>query len=277
MRSRGSIARVTGFCVAVLSLAACNGNGSTAGTPPVGTPFSHGRHHSGSSSPIQHIVLMIQENRSYNNFFATFPGGDGTTTGYAETDTSCKPPIYAGPIDLTEMPLDLKKDLNHSFRTGYSTAYDGGKMDGFDLVPNGSGLPECSYPYQYTNPSDIQPYWTMASEYALAEHMFTTQGSDSFTAHQDLIRGGTIVGDDEAMVDLPRCSSNCYWGCNAPHGTITHLINSENEPLTAPGPYPCSKDFSYKSKYETLRDLLDAKKISWKYYVPPNSQVNGKL
>ena len=70
----------------------------------------------------------------------------------------------------------------------------------------GNGPCEGSYPYQYTDPADIQPYWTLASQYTLAEHMFTTMGSDSFTAHQDLIRGGTIVEPGEAMVDDPRAA-----------------------------------------------------------------------
>ena len=56
---------------------------------------------------IQHIVLMIQENRRINDFFATFPGSDGTTTGQEIGDMNCSPPIYGGSIALTKMPLVL--------------------------------------------------------------------------------------------------------------------------------------------------------------------------
>ncbi len=95
-------------------------------------------------------------------------------------------------------------------------------MNGFDKVPFQSGAPECTYPYQYTDPSQIAPYWDIAQQYVLAEHMFTTQGSSSFTAHQDLIAGGTIVTSNppKAMVDLPSCSgTKCVWGCDAPKAT----------------------------------------------------------
>ncbi|MBV9719466.1 MAG: hypothetical protein JOZ77_09100 [Candidatus Eremiobacteraeota bacterium] len=212
-------------------------------------------------SPIKHVVLIVQENRTFNDFFATFPGADGTTTGKVEPDAQCHI-RKAKTIALTENNLVLPSDLDHSYQ-GFVVARDGGKMDGFDKVLTGSGLPECTYPYQYTDPSQITPYWQMAQQYTLAEHMFTTQGSSSFTAHQDLIAGGTVVSPNEAMVNLPSCSGgNCIWGCDAPSGTHTSLISRHDVFQQGKGPFPCVT-------YATLRDLLDAKKVSWRYYVPP--------
>ncbi len=273
MRISG-LACVVGFCAA-LALAACNNTGaSSSGNLPLNPQSGSGS----SPSPIQHVVLMIQENRTFNDFFASYPGGDGTLTGEAEPNASCSPPInYEEMVSLTEMPLVVPKDLDHKF-SAYSTSYDGGKMDGFDRALFGGGIPECLYPYQYTNPSQIQPYWDMAEQYTLAEHMFSTQGSDSFTAHQDLIRGGTIVEPGKAMVDLPSCSgAKCVWGCDAPPGTHTSLITEKDQwkQYRGKGPFPCSDKF--QSSYPTLRDLLDAKYVSWKYYVPPSNTSNGKL
>jgi phospholipase C len=255
------------------AFAGCGGNGVPSSAPPLSAPDARPATTS-SKSPIQHVVLIVQENRSFNDFFATFTGADGTTTGQGEANPNCNPTIPAGPIPLTEMPLALAKDMNHSWKTGYSVAYDGGKMDGFDMILfGGDGEPECTYPYQYTDPSDIAPYWSLAKQYTLAEHMFTTNGSDSFTAHQDLIRGGTIVDPGKAMIDDPTCS-DCFWGCDATKGTITHLITAK-EKYIKNGPFPCTTDF--KSPYRTLADLLDAKTVSWKYYLPPSGQINGKL
>jgi phospholipase C len=257
--------------VAVAAIAGCGGGTSSVPTTPRQANGSSGS----PSSPIKHVVIVVQENRTFNDFFATFPGGDGTTTGKVAANPNCSPPIAAGTIALTEAPLVVPKDLNHSY-TGFKIAKDGGKMDGFDKVKFGNKtIPECSYPYQYTDPSDIQPYWDMATQYTLAEHMFTTQGSDSFTAHQDLIRGNTVVETGKAMVDFPTCGS-CYWGCDAKPGTFTHLITKDNVYLKGTrGPFPCSNKFT--TTYDTLRDLLDAKSISWKYYVPPGNTPNGKL
>jgi phospholipase C len=261
---------VLGLFSSLLVLADCNGSAGSPGS----LPFD--RRHSGSgSSPIQHVVIVVQENRTFNDFFATFPGADGTTTGQAEAEPHCSPPIKKGPINLTEQPLIVPSDMNHSY-SGYKTAYNRGKLSGFDKVRvGGNGPPECAYPYQFTDPTQIKPYWDMATQYTLAEHMFTTQGSSSFTAHQDLIRGGTIVEKGKAMVDLPSCGT-CFWGCDAsPPAVHTSLITEKDEYLKAMGPFPCTKDFSVS--YPTLRDLLDAKGLSWKYYQPPFKQIYGKL
>ncbi len=252
------------------AIAACGGGGS----PTVPALQQGSSRHSGSSSPIQHVVIIVQENRTFNDFFATFSGADGTTVGKVKANPNCSPPIQAGTIPLAKAPLNIHKDLVHKY-SGYQTARDGGNMDGFDLVPFGNGIPECTFPYQYTDPSQIVPYWDMAEQYALAEHMYTTQGSDSFTAHQDLIRGGTEIERGKAMVDFPTCG-NCFWGCKAPPGTVTHLVNKQNVYLKDQlGPFPCSKKF--KLKYPTLRDLMDAKGVTWKYYQPLFSKPYGQL
>ena len=211
-------------------------------------------------SPIRHVVLVVQENRTFNDFFATYPGGGGTTTANVAAFPRCH--IYkAKTITLPKVHLATGRDLNHSYQ-GYVKARDRGAMDGFDKVSFGNGEPECRQPYQYTDPAEIQPYWVMAGQYALAARMFTTEGSSSFTAHQDLIAGGTMVAPNEALIDSPGCSgSKCIWGCDAPSNTRTQLITEDNRYLGGKGPFPCLS-------YRTLRDLLDARHVSWKYYVP---------
>ncbi len=157
------------------------------------------------ASKITHVVLLIQENRSFDNLFATFPGADGATTGQLHSGKT---------VPLKKHSLS-SLDISHDSAT-YQTDYDGGKMDGFDLslfihTTKKAGL----YPYQYVNPSEIQPYWTMAQQYALLDHMFQTQGSGSFTAHQDLIAGATAIDSNDSIIDTP---SGSPWGCDAPAG-----------------------------------------------------------
>jgi phospholipase C len=225
-----------------------------------------------SQSPIQHVILMVQENRTFNDFFATFPGTDGTTTGVIKKSSECH---VAGThtIRLKKVPLAVVKDLDHHYQD-YWTSYDSGNMDDFDDAKFGNGAPECTYPYQYTDPADIQPYWKLARQYALAEHMFTTQGGTSFSAHQDLIRGSTQISSSVALVNNP---SGIPWGCDAPPGKRTSLITKNGRYEAGQGPFPCSNDFPASYNYNTLRDLLDAKSISWKYYVLPLRTNYGGL
>lgn len=256
--------------VASVALGACSNGPGANSSPSIGAAD----HHKSGSTPIQHIVLMIQENRSFNNIFATFPGATGTTTG--EELVKVGNSYQQKKIQLTEVPLEDKHSLTHLYRA-YSTAYDDGAMDAFNLIKAVvSGKAEGKAPYQYVNPSDVQPYWTIATQYGIADMMFQTQGSGSFSAHQDLIRGGTCItsatsckmpsGSTESLVDTP---SGMPWGCDSPPGTKTSLISSSGQ-VTTGGPFPCSKDFpNYGSGgYTTLRDRLDAAGVSWKYYTP---------
>lgn len=261
--------------IAVAALAGCNGGASSAVPSSVAgatQKASLSGHHPSGSNPIQHIVLIIQENRTMNDLFATFPGANGQTYGYKLVSGQKKK------IQLQEVALAGQHNLNHSY-TGFLTAYNKGAMDAFNLVRFPSNQkPEGNAPYVYVNPSDIQPYWTMAQQYSLANNMFTTQGSASFPAHQDLIRGGTCLSAASAcsnpssysvsLIDNPPYGSGA-WGCDSVPGTVTSLITNKLKLERGNGPFPCTLDFPYyPASYATLRDLLDGKYLSWKYYTP---------
>ncbi|MGC9992723.1 MAG: alkaline phosphatase family protein [Candidatus Cybelea sp.] len=255
-------------CAIAAVLGACNGGAtsSSAGARGGLLPAS-----SGSGSPIQHVVLIVQENRTFNNLFATFPGATGATVGKERINGVTKS------INLKETPLVFKRNLSHSY-PGFLKAYDGGKMDGFNTVGLPSnGRPEGAAPYKYVNPSDIAPYWSLAEAYGLANAMFTTQGSESFPAHQQLIRGGTAINSTESLIDnLPY--TNQSWGCDSPPGSKTAVITTSLKLEPRSGPFPCTNDFPGSgSSYSTLRDLFDGASpaITWKYYTPAIGDPGG--
>jgi phospholipase C len=260
-----------------VAFAGCaSGNSSQAG---VGMPMVPGQQQpakraSGSNGEIQHVVIMIQENRSYDDFFATFPGANGTTYGCMEgTTTALRPrprPASSGsscPAGDTLVPLkesSLATDsLGHQYFS-YRKEYDNGLMDGFNKVERalrrGVKEPAGTYAYRYVDPKDIQPYWDLAKDWVLADDAFSTQGSSSFTAHQDFIAGGTPV-DGDNVIDFPIPSS---WGCkNSKPGTVTSLITYTGVYKRGKGPFPCFD-------YETIRDLLDNAGVSWLYFTNPS-------
>jgi len=289
--------------VTVGGVIACGGGGSSLESPSI---LPAARHASGAtgtgSSPIKHVIVVIQENRSFDNFFATFPGANGTTTGEAipmpsPIANACRKagqPVITQPtsVPLTEVDLTghgfyknyiANSDLAHIYKNGYlyecnSSAYQPTasspcQMNGFDITltgPNGEGpAATCTYTYQYVNPNAIAPYWDLAQQYVLADNTFQSQGSSSFTAHQDLIAAGTSYdqkttgsGYTESVIDNPNAFP---WGCDSPQGAHTALITTDGLYLQNKGPWPCFPVAS-SDEYSTLRDLLDAKGVSWKFY-----------
>ncbi|HEY4434293.1 MAG TPA: alkaline phosphatase family protein, partial [Candidatus Cybelea sp.] len=198
-----------GLFAAAALLSGCGGSQPSAPLPADTTTTTPRHAHKHSSKYISHIVVLIQENRSFDDFFATFPGADGTTTGKRGDKT----------VKLVEVDLRGTCDFEHS-RGNFLTDYAGGKMNGF-----AGGASQChkGNPYQYVTPSEIAPYWDIAKTYVLADHMFQTQGSGSFTGHQDLIRGSTTIDQSQttSIVDFPTAIP---WGCDAPGGTVTTLL-----------------------------------------------------
>ena len=200
------------------------------------------------------MVIIVQENRTFDNLFATFPNADGTTVGKT----------HDGTMRLRKANLESTVSPNNGYPF-WKHDCNGGKMNGFDTQP--IGTTPGSYVYQYVDPAQIQPYWDLAKQYVLSDHTFQTQGSGSFTAHQDLIRGGTEIGGSQSLIDFPNAQP---WGCDAPAETKTSLISIANQYEYLQGPYPCLS-------YETLRDLLDNAGVSWRYYTPATGSFSGNL
>lgn len=247
------LSRRMAFALTAIGLAAgCSGGGGQAYAPAQFADLAPVIP-DGSALHIKHVIVIVQENRSFDNLFGTFPHADGATSGKTHDGRT---------LQLKMQSLAGALDINHDWGT-YTAESDGGKMDGFDLCKIDGNIPCTSYAYQYVNPAQIQPYWALAQQYALGDHMFATQGSGSFTAHQDLIAGTTAINATQSIIDYP--SEWHSWGCDAPKSppTTTSLMDYYKDYLLNQGPFPC---FTYPTG--TIADLLDKHHITWKYYAP---------
>jgi len=250
------------LCIASL-LAGCAGAGTT---PPAGGAL--GPSDVADSVPfvnpgkyIKHVIIVVQENRSFDNLFDGFPGADTSATGYMHDGTQ---------VALQPIPFEVH-DMDHYYQTGRMD-YDGGKMDGFDLNGTSGSKPAGTFPYSYLERSAVQPYWTIAQQYVLADHMFPTMFGPSFTAHLTLIGGTADLTPTQSEADFPTAEP---WGCDAPSGTVTATVTAATPaPVVSDddGPFPCFNQF------RTLAATLDAKHVSWKYYAPAiGSSNSGRL
>ena len=123
---------VTFFAVA--ATACSSPHGQSSGLPAVPNAGFHVRHR--TSFPITHVVVIMQENRSFDNFFRGFPGAASATSGYG----------HGVKYTLQELPLKYGFDVNH-YHYQFLEDYDGGKNDGWDRLIYGSSpyelMPGC--------------------------------------------------------------------------------------------------------------------------------------
>ena len=201
----------------------------------------------GAATKIKHVVIIVQENRSFDNLFHGYPGADTVHFGVAHDGTK----VLLQPVSLT-----ARYDVRNSFEL-FQSSYDHGKMDGYDLRPIGPRpgavvpLVAAQYPqYAFVPRSETEPYWQMARRFVLADRMFQSNVDQSFAAHLYL-----IAGQASGVIDIP---NGRPWGCDAPPGATVQRLEPDGHRNRA---FPC---FSFP----TLADQLNAKSLTWAYYAP---------
>jgi phospholipase C len=142
---------------------------------------------------IQHVVVIMQENRSFDSYFGTFPGADGIPHGVCVPD-----PLHSDCVAPFHDPADLNYGGPHGANNA-AADIDGGKMDGFVAqAEKGQGCtsddPNCSPcttsqatacldAMGYHDAREIPNYWTYAQDFVLQDHMFEPNASWSLPQH----------------------------------------------------------------------------------------------
>ena len=252
MRCRRIAITLLSAAAAALLLCACTAGGFSS-VPPAAQSLTRG-HHPALSSKIQHIVIIVQENRSFNNLFYGFPGAKTQTYGY---DTK------GSKISLKPVGLDTTWDIIHDYYDYLAACNGTGKypgtgcrMNGFDDqywgCGHGSSQPPCpnaNPPYSYVPQSETKPYFYMGEHYVLADQMYASNvDSSSFISHQYI-----IAGEASSAVNYP----SSWWGCE---GTYSNFIAT----LTSARQYGKSIPMCWANK--TLGDEMDGAGLSWAYY-----------
>jgi phospholipase C len=199
------------------------------------------------SGKIQHVVIIVQENRSFDNLFQGYPGADTVPSGKNSLGQT---------ITLMPVPLETQYVIDHSF-AAHTAAYDNGKMDGFDKEQSFGGPPNPEY--VYVPHSETKPYFALAKEFVVADRMFTSHVDESFVSHQYI-----IAGQAKAAVDLP---SGWPWGCD---GGSSDTIQT----LTQQRTYGKSEVACFD--YQTIADEIDKKALTWRFYTSVLSGAGGE-
>jgi phospholipase C len=251
--------RTPAVAAAALLFGGCGGAGSLSpyAASPVGNPQAAQTLlrslQSKGVDKIEHVVIIIQENRSFDNLFQGFPGADTQSYGYNEKDRK---------ISLQPVSLATSWDIVHNSSSFFTAcngqgSYPGSdcRMNGFDQESWGCGptsdpCPNKNPPYSYVPHSETVPYFTMASQYVLGDEMFASNfDGSSFISHQYI-----IAGRAKSAVNYP----DGAWGCDGGSGDTIATVTPERK---IPGRYiqACFDE-------TTLGDELDEAGLSWRFY-----------
>jgi phospholipase C len=198
-----------------------------------------------NQNPIQHVIVVMQENRTFDNYFWTFPG----ILGY--NSSLCMPLRPAAPSLGCVKPhlansTALSGDLPHTWTSSWA-AYNNGSMNGF-LAAAGDNPAVMNY---YDNRT-IPNLWTYAKDYVLADQFFSSVKSYSQPNHWYMIAGNS------PQVSLLQGSAQEKKAC----------YDSQTKQLTLA---TCAY-IDQAQEIQTMADVLNAHGISWKYYDTPIPQ-----
>ncbi|MEA2506277.1 MAG: hypothetical protein QOH48_895 [Actinomycetota bacterium] len=206
---------------------------------------------------IQHVIVVMQENRSFDSYFGTFPGADGIPMHNGHP-TVCSPDPatgrcvfpyrdrsqrdYGGPHSA----LSGKADIAHGRMNGFVAQAERGsekfcKKDPFH--------PLCARPnlsttvMGYHTAGEIPNYWTYARHFVLQDHMFEPNYGWSLPSHLFMVSGWS------ASCRNPYQAMTC-------HNDLKYPDHDQKKNVRVP-------DYGWTD----ITYLLHKYGISWRYYV----------
>ena len=217
---------------------------------------------------IRHVVVIMQENRSFDTYFGTYPGANGIPHGVCVTD-----PLTGSCVQPFHNPADVNNGGPHSIGNAHRDI-DHGAMDGFvseaergqQCSTNDPNCSPCQQTQMAANPNskcidvmgyhdarEIPNYWRYAQDFVLSDHMFEPVASWSLP--ESLFK----VSEWSAFCTDP----NDPFSCANANGDPNHdYLNVVNGPTDAT-PHYAWTDLTY---------LLHRRNVSWGYYVFQGSE-----
>jgi phospholipase C len=263
--------------VAAISLvaASCSSSSNSKAAPAPGTTATT----AGDIHTIKHVIVIMQENRSFDSYFGTFPGADGIPMQNGKPSV-CSPDPSSGQCVA---PYVDHADINGGGPHNYANAtadIHGGKMNGF-VGQAESGRKGCADPTDpactnsstpdvmgYHTESDIPNYWTYAKDFVLNDHMFEPNASWSLPAHLFTVSewaayctnnspSSCVAGTQNNPPAKPLAAPTISGGQVGPKRLKNNKRNPGGQPIYA------WTDMTY---------LMHQHNVSWGYYVVPGNE-----
>ena len=193
MRTRRVVTSIASAALAVLLAGVCSGSGPSA-PPFVAPPGIH---------KIQHVIVIMQENRSFDNYFGTYPGRRRDPDGARRAHGVHPRPRRAALRPAVRRPHRRRTAAGRTRNANALADVDHGKMDGFvassarraarrareSATRRACDVPAAAIARRHGLPhgSDLPNYWTYARDFVLQDHMFEPDASWSLPAHLFLV------------------------------------------------------------------------------------------
>ncbi len=216
---------------------------------------------------IRHVIIIMQENRSFDSYFGTYPGADGIPMKNG-VPTVCVPNPY-GPC---QRPYHDTADINGGGPHGEPNAVAdvaGGKMNGFikerdaaHATCNNPDDPACALGAKpdvmgYHTGGEIPNYWAYAKNFVLQDHMFEAVKSWSLPEHLFMVSAWSAKCKN-------RSPMSCYNDIMGPYGA-SQFDKAVHQELT-------TGTTSIDLAWTDITWLLHAHDVSWRYYVQKGTQ-----
>jgi len=216
---------------------------------------------------IKHVIIIMQENRSFDSYFGTYPGADGIPMKDGRP-TVCVPNPDGGCTRPYHDTADINGGGPHSHQNSVADI-DGGRMDGFireRKLARGTCLsvddPACvdngpADVMGYHTSAEIPNYWTYAKDFVLDDHMFESAAAWSLIEHLYLVSGWAATCSSPAP-------NSCQSTLNGPENPerMNRAVDRAERTGTAAVDFPWT-DITY---------LLHEYHVSWSYYVQQGTQ-----
>jgi len=162
-------------------------------------------------TPIKHVVVIFQENISYDHYFGTYPNAAGfppkagtpSSNNYiSHPNLLTSNPNLANPFLLTAAQA-ITCDMDHGY-LDEQKAYDGGLVDKFVQFTGKTGTncnPDGSTVMGYYDGSVVTGLWNIAQNFAMSDNSFDTTFGPSTPGALNLVSGQTFGASDENVLN----------------------------------------------------------------------------
>jgi phospholipase C len=235
-----------------------------------------------TATPIKHVVVIFQENVSFDHYFGTYPfatNNDGNNFTPAQGTPVAKgfnfSLLAANPNTSNPQRLDssvagqLTCDQDHDY-SDEQQAFDGGKMDHFvqSVGTGGGNSPEgapcqASQVMDYYDGNVVTGLWNYAQHYAMSDNSFETTFGPSAPGAINLVSGDTGGIDTAHEANSPSIATS-----TSPNADITPDGHGGYSLTSDPQPYwdDCSTRDAVALTGKNIGDLLNARHISWGWF-----------